>query len=174
MHDCFSLGIASQSVAGIDVLQMAAPEDADKVGLACSRVPRGIELKRRGMMRRKRRQMACIGVLAAMLCLWTVVAHAITLNVTDDTFTQKDRQTTISGSATSLDISSTNLTKEHITYVLFDLSPLGVLPSTKVVDTAMLRLFVNTVATAANGSTISLYEVTAGSLDEQTLTWNNT
>jgi hypothetical protein len=33
--------------------------------------------------------MICSGVLAAILCLWTVVAHAVTLHVTDDASTLK-------------------------------------------------------------------------------------
>src|SRR5438093_10617041 len=140
MDDCPSPGIASQVVAGIDLLQMAAPEDADKVGLACGRVPRGIVLKRRGTMSRKRRPIACIGMLAAMLCLWTVTAHAITLHVTDDTFTQKESPNVPSGSVASLSINNRNLTREHITYALFDLS---LLPPNAALDKAVLRFFVN-------------------------------
>jgi hypothetical protein len=103
-------------------------------------VPRGGVLEEREIMRRS---IAGIGVLAALLCLWTVVAHAVTLHVTDDTFTQKEAPTTQSGAAASLSINNKNLTKEHITYTLFDLS---LLPPSAPIDRAVLRFFVNQVA----------------------------
>ena len=98
-------------------------------------VPRGMELKRREIMRRMRRPLACIGVLAAILCLWTVVTHAITLYVTDDTFTQKEAPNAQSGSATSLSVNNRTLSKEHITYALFDLS---LLPPNAALDKAVV------------------------------------
>ena len=85
-----------------------------------------------------RRPMACMGVLAAMLCRWTGVVHAITLHVTDDTFTQKESPNVQSGSVASLSINNRNLTKEHITYALFDLA---LLPPTAAIDKAVLRFF---------------------------------
>ena len=78
------------------------------------------------------------GVLAAMLCRWTGVAHAITLHVTDDTFTQQESPNAHPGSAASLSINNRNLTKEHITYALFDLA---LLPPTAAIDKAVLRFF---------------------------------
>ena len=115
-----------------------------------------------------RRPMACMGVLAAMLCLWTVVAHAITLHVTDDTYTQQESPNAHPGSAASLSINNRNLTKEHITYALFDLS---LLPPNAAIDKAVLRFFVNQVAQPGK---IKLSVVTGGAWAEQTLTWNNT
>jgi len=114
-----------------------------------------------------RRPIACIGMLAAMLCLWTIVAHAITLHVTDDTFTQKELLNTQSGSAASLSVNNRNLNREHITYALFDLS---LLPPNAAIDKAVLRFFVNTVAQVG---TIKIDVVTGGFWAEQSLTWNN-
>ena len=48
-------------------------------------------------------------VLATMLCLWTVVAYAITLHVTDDVFAQKEAPNALSGAAVALSIDNRNL-----------------------------------------------------------------
>src|SRR5437867_3974891 len=50
-------------------------------------VPRGIVLKLGGIMRR--RMTFTIGMLVTLLALWTVGAHAVTFNVTDDTYSQQ-------------------------------------------------------------------------------------
>jgi hypothetical protein len=89
------------------------------------------------------------------------------LHVTDDTFSQKERPTTLSAAAASLEISNTNLAREHITYVLFDVADL-LAPNT-VIDTAVLRFFVNTVLQAGQ---LNIFVVTSGGVNEQTLTWN--
>ena len=63
-------------------------------------VPRGVVLEERETMRRL---IAYISVLAVLLCLWTVAAHAITLSPTDDTYVQQASPTSPSGgTATSL------------------------------------------------------------------------
>jgi len=105
--------------------------------------------------------------LAALLCLWTVVAHAITLHVTDDTYTQQESPNVHPGAAASLSINNRNLNKEHITYALFDLS---ILPPTATIDRAVLRFFVNQVAQPGK---LKVAVVTGGAWAEQTLTWNN-
>jgi len=111
--------------------------------------------------------MGSLGVFTALLGLWTVTAHAITLHVTDDTFIQKEAPTASSGAAGSLSINNKNLTKEHITYALFDLA---LLPLHVTLDKAVLRFFVNQVG---QPGTIKIYVVTGGAWAEQTLTWNN-
>ena len=83
-----------------------------------------------------RRPIVCIVMLATMLCLWTVVAYAITLHVTDDAFTQKEVPNALSGAAVALSIDNRNLNKEHIVYALFDLS---LLPPNAPLDKAVLR-----------------------------------
>ena len=82
------------------------------------------------------------------------MAHAITLHVTDDAFTLKALPNAPSGSAALLSVDNRNLTKEHITYALFDLS---LLPPNAAIDKAVLRFFVNHVAHAG---TIKIYVVT--------------
>jgi hypothetical protein len=114
-----------------------------------------------------RRPMACTGVLAALLYLWTVGAHAITLHVTDDTYTQQESPNAHPGAAASLSINNRNLNKEHITYALFDLS---LLPPNATIDKAVLRFFVNQVAQPGK---LKIAVVTGGAWTEQTLTWNN-
>jgi hypothetical protein len=89
------------------------------------------------------------------------------LNVTDDAFTQKDKPTTTSGTATSLAVKNSQGTaKEHITYALFDLD---LLPDSTNIDRAVLRFFVKNVSQAGK---LQIYEVT-GAWTEQTLTANN-
>src|SRR2546422_5641644 len=58
----------------------AKPDDQTDGQHGPARVARGVVLARRKIMRRP---MAFIGLLAVLLCLWTVGAHAVTLNVTD-------------------------------------------------------------------------------------------
>ena len=93
-----------------------------------------------------RRSIAFIGLLAVLLCLWTISAHAITLKVTDDTYTQQDKQTLASGVATSLSVDSSAANQEHITYVVFDPQPLPQNLTTN--DHVVLRFFVNKVTKA--------------------------
>ena len=112
-----------------------------------------------------RRPKALIVVLTTLLCLGTFVAHAITLHVTDDTFIQKESPNVQSGSVASLQVDNRNLSKEHITYALFDLS---LVPSDAVLDKAVLRFFVNKVAQAG---TLQILVVTQ-QWTEKTLTWN--
>ena len=112
-----------------------------------------------------RRPKALIGVLTTLLCLGTGVAHAITLHVTDDTFIQKESPNVQSGSVASLQVDNRNLTKEHITYALFDLS---LVPFDAVLDKTVLRFFVNKVAQAG---TLQILVVTQ-QWAEKTLTWN--
>jgi hypothetical protein len=50
------------------------------------------------------------------------VAHAITLQVTDDAFAQKESPNAQSGASAALSIDNRNLNKEHIAYALFDLA----------------------------------------------------
>ncbi len=95
------------------------------------------------------------------------MAHAITLHVTDDTFIQKESPNIQSGSVASLQVDNRNLTKEHITYALFDLS---LVPSDAVLDKAVLRFFVNKVTQAG---TLQILVVTQP-WTEKTLTWNTT
>src|SRR2546425_5945787 len=114
-----------------------------------------------------KRQMAFLGVWALLLCLWTSVAHAITVNITDDTYSQQESPNTTSGSATSLSVSNVTGNQEHITYALFDVADL--LASNVNIDRVVLRIFVNSVSTGGN---INVYAVTSGSVNEQTLTWN--
>ena len=105
-----------------------------------------------------RRQLVFIGVLAALLCLWTVVAQAITLNVTDDTFTQQETPGTSFGALPTLSVDNLVAGSEHITYALFDL---GLLYPSVVIDTAVLRFFVNKVT---QGGKINIFVVTSGSV----------
>jgi hypothetical protein len=114
-----------------------------------------------------RRPLAYSGVMVVLLCLWTVMAHAITLHVTDDTFTQKEAPNAQSGGTAALSVDNRNLNREHITYGLFDLA---LLPPNAAIDKAVLRFFVQNVAQAGK---IKISVVTGGPWTEQTLTWNN-
>jgi TGF-beta propeptide len=107
-----------------------------------------------------------ISVLAAILCLWAVAAHAITLPVTDDTFARKDSPNAQSGSAAALSVDNRNLNRERITYALFDLA---LLPPNATVHQAVLRVFVNQVS---QPGTLHVQVVTGGAWTEQSLTWN--
>jgi hypothetical protein len=126
--------------------------------------PRGVVLEQRETMRR---HIACIGILATLLCLWTAVAHALTLHVTDDTFTQKEAPNALSGATPTLSVTNRNLNSERIIYALFDLS---LLPLNAAIDKAVLRFFVQQVSQAG---TMHILVVTGGAWAEHTLTWDN-
>jgi hypothetical protein len=113
-----------------------------------------------------RKPRACLGVLAALLGLWPVVSHAITLPVTDDSYAQRDAPNVTSTAVATLFVDNRNPNKEHITYALFDLS---LLPPNAPVHQAVLRVFVDKVF---NPGTLQVQVVTGGAWTEQTLTWN--
>jgi hypothetical protein len=115
------------------------------------------------------RQMVVLGAWAMLLCLWSGVAQAVTLTVTDDIYIQiqQDKPTgpgsTAGGTAGSLVIDNTANGKENITFVVFDLG----LISGVSIDHAVLRFYGNKVATAGAGinpSKINIFVVKA--------TWN--
>src|SRR5262245_30171026 len=115
----------------------------------------------------RRRQLRVLGGLVVLLCLWTAVAQAITLNVTDDTFIKQDKPAeTTGGTAPRLEVKNTGGADQRITYAIFDLLPL---PGGAVVQRAVLRLFVDTVPTAGS---FQICRMTA-SWNEGNLSWNS-